>query len=295
MVHNEIKTSSFKKLLNRYDYETLDSISFMIENNSDYKNSKVWYLLKIIMLDKYVDNYKEYNKKGKDMSYYRRVKDFDISEVVSTLHLLSPKKQDFLFDIASESLERFSKNEDYYAPVINGINKLMDQYSEIMTNRSNEYTVDDDFDIDELNTFFQKYSLSELEDLAYIFNYTNGLDTERMYKVYKKMVNEKYFEYAQNNGFPILNNSLDIQALAAKNTFLTDKELEMFGKLVETSFMCLDSIIHMNVAYEKQEIGILLDTIESDLQVRKEMNKYGPKVISLVPNSKKPKSENNDK
>lgn len=126
----------------------------------------------------------------------------------------------------------------------------------------------------ELEIFFNKYNILELDAFKVIMQYVF---------VYKKESLNEILDYIQNN--KKYNDIIDISKkenislsdIKNKNGILSDKELMFLYKIIFDVSNCLDSIKHIDVEYESREVSDIESSLYKEIEKR---NIYG-KTLTL--------------
>lgn len=120
---------------------------------------------------------------------------------------------------------------------------------------------------EELERFFNKYNVLELESFSIIFNFVHDHDIKDILKVAKKVYKEKYSENAYKNEtrHKHFNNSKMIK----KNGILTEKELDLLYKLTESGVIYLSNIKGINVNEELLDMILINESVRYELSIRK--------------------------
>ena len=126
----------------------------------------------------------------------------------------------------------------------------------------------------ELEIFFNKYNILELDAFKVIMQYVF---------VYKKESLNEILDYIQNNKKynDIIDTSkkenFSLSDIKNKNGILSDKELMFLYKIIFDVSNCLDSIKHIDVEYESREVS----DIESSLYEEMEKRNIYEKTLTL--------------
>ena len=117
----------------------------------------------------------------------------------------------------------------------------------------------------ELEIFFNKYNILELDAFKVIMQYVF---------VYKKESLNEILDYIQNN--KKYNNIIDtskkenisLSDIKNKNGILSDKELMFLYKIIFDVSNCLDSIKHIDVEYESREVSDIESSLYEEIEKR---------------------------
>lgn len=117
----------------------------------------------------------------------------------------------------------------------------------------------------ELEIFFNKYNILELDAFKVIMQYVF---------VYKKESLNEMLDYIQNN--KKYNDIIDISKkenfslsdIKNKNGILSDKELMFLYKIIFDVSNCLDSIKHIDVEYESREVSDIESSLYEEIEKR---------------------------
>ena len=117
----------------------------------------------------------------------------------------------------------------------------------------------------ELEIFFNKYNILELDTFKVIMQYVF---------VYKKESLNEILDYIQNNKKynDIIDTSkkenFSLSDIKNKNGILSDKELMFLYKIIFDVSNCLDSIKHMDVEYESREVSDIESSLYEEIEKR---------------------------
>ena len=117
----------------------------------------------------------------------------------------------------------------------------------------------------ELEIFFNKYNILELDAFKVIMQYVF---------VYKKESLNEILDYIQNN--KKYNNIIDtskkenfsLSDIKNKNGILSDKELIFLYKIIFDVSNCLDSIKHIDVEYESRDVSDIESSLYEEIEKR---------------------------
>ena len=102
---------------------------------------------------------------------------------------------------------------------------------------------------EELEGFFNKYNISELEVFKVIMQYVYDYEKEEIEKILNSVKNNKEQNYKE----VCFKEEFNLSNITDKNDLLNDKELVFLYKIVNDALLCLGSIKHMDVEYETIE------------------------------------------
>lgn len=117
----------------------------------------------------------------------------------------------------------------------------------------------------ELEIFFNKYNILELDAFKVIMQYVF---------VYKKESLNGILDYIQNNKKynDIIDTSkkenFSLSDIKNKNGILSDKELMFLYKIIFDVSNCLDSIKHIDVEYESREVSDIESSLYEEIEKR---------------------------
>lgn len=117
----------------------------------------------------------------------------------------------------------------------------------------------------ELEIFFNKYNILELDAFKVIMQYVF---------VYKKESLNEILDYIQNNKKynDIIDTSkkenFSLSNIKNKNGILSDKELMFLYKIIFDVSNCLDSIKHIDVEYESREVSDIESSLYEEIEKR---------------------------
>ena len=98
----------------------------------------------------------------------------------------------------------------------------------------------------ELEIFFNKYNILELDAFKVIMQYVYDYEKEEIEKILNSVKNNKEQNYKE----VCFKEEFNLSNITDKNDLLNDKELVFLYKVVNDALLCLSSIKHMDVEYE---------------------------------------------
>ena len=96
---------------------------------------------------------------------------------------------------------------------------------------------------EELEGFFNKYNISELEAFKVIMQYVYYYEKEEIEIILNSVKNNKEQNYKE----VCFKEEFNLSNITDKNDLLNDKELVFLYKIVNDALLCLSSIKHMDV------------------------------------------------
>lgn len=127
---------------------------------------------------------------------------------------------------------------------------------------------------EELEVFFNKYNISELEAFKVIMQYVYDYEKEEIEIILNSVKNNKEQNYKE----VCFKEEFNLSNITDKNDLLNDKELVFLYKIVNDALLCLSSIKHMDVEYETIETS----KIENSLYDKISRKNNGIKMLKLV-------------
>ena len=127
---------------------------------------------------------------------------------------------------------------------------------------------------EELEGFFNKYNISELEAFKVIMQYVYYYEKEEIEIILNSVKNNKEQNYKE----VCFKEEFNLSNITDKNDLLNDKELVFLYKVVNDALLCLSSIKHMDVEYEIIETS----KIENSLYDKISRKSNGIKMLKLI-------------
>ena len=127
---------------------------------------------------------------------------------------------------------------------------------------------------EELEVFFNKYNISELEAFKVIMQYVYDYEKEEIEIILNSVKNNKEQNYKE----VCFKEEFNLSNITDKNDLLNDKELVFLYKIVNDALLCLSSIKHMDVEYETIETS----EIENSLYDKISRKSNGIKMLKLI-------------
>lgn len=104
---------------------------------------------------------------------------------------------------------------------------------------------------EELEIFFNKYSIIELESFSKIFELVHDYEMKEVLEVSRKVYKEKYDKCFEEYEAPVRHYNYSVLDITKKNDLLNDKELKFLSTIVENAAMFLSSIQSNSDAYKQ--------------------------------------------
>lgn len=277
-----------KKLFNRYDIYTLDSIDLIYDMIGE--NTPIGF--NIIFDKKYEENRDNFEGRN-EYTYGTRVDNFNISEIINSLKDLSDEEFAYITKPILKVISKGIEKSEEIAPILP---KLV----EFQASQSNEVAkrftpIYKEMLLKDIKSFFFKFSTATLENFDSILDYTNHEqldDIKRVRDEAYESIKRKY----RNNPVASLSNTDNFKfyMFAGNLDKLNDLELDFFHDLVENASMYLDCIQEYSDYYKEEiedfnleeypikEMHELLDAIKKEESKR---------IIEKSPANKKEKTK----
>lgn len=262
-----------KKLFNRYNIDTLDSIDLIYDIIGE--NTPIGF--NIIFDKKYEENRDNFEGMN-EYTYGTRVDNFDISEIINSLKDLTDEEFAYITRPLFKAISTINPNDEEKT--------ILPKLAEFQTSQSNEVAkrftpIYEGMLLKDIKSFFLKFSTAALESFDNILDYTNH---ERLADI--KRVRDEAFESNkrkyQNNPVTSLNNidAFKFYMFAGNLDKLNNLELDFFHDLVENASMYLDCIQEYSDYYKEEiedfnlekypikQMKELLDTIKKEKERR---------------------------
>ena len=132
-----------------------------------------------------------------------------------------------------------------------------------------------DMNQEELEIFFNKYSIIELESFNKIFENVKDYELEEVLKIARKVYKEKSEVCLEEYEIPVRHYNFSALDIAKKNNLLNDKELIFLNTLVENASLFLSSVQDYQEIYKNVIDDFSCDEYEIDkiLRLEEELNK----------------------
>ena len=267
-----LKYEEIKKLFDRYNMYTLDSIDLMLKFAEGYDLDDTNKAFINIYNKKY--NEERDNLEGRnEYDYITRLKNFNIDEIIGSMEELSKEELKYLNDLVLAAVYHIKENK-IESSMLPKLKEFMVYHDKELINYLKP-TIDY-LNEDEIKEFFNKYNVSELELFDLIFENTKSYNIKDIKKIKNEVYNDKYAELTNNFEVGVMPKGTSVEKLSLKNKLLNEKELNFFHDLVEDAASYLDSIGEFEDEYktvcEEFDSGDypivamsnLLDNIEND-------------------------------
>ena len=126
----------------------------------------------------------------------------------------------------------------------------------------------------ELEIFFNKYNILELNAFKVIMQYVYDYEKEKIEIILNSVKNNKEQNYKE----VCFKEEFNLSNITDKNDLLNDKELVFLYKIVNDALLCLSSIKHIDVEYETIETS----KIENYLYDKISRKSNGIKMLKLI-------------
>lgn len=271
-----------KQLFGKFDYNTLDALEILY----DVSKTEVPTSFSVVINKKYQAIKDEFEGMN-EYTYNTRLDNFDISEITRKLPELDKKEIKYIMDLINDALNSINPDQQEMV-LIPKVAECIKKYGELKLYQMEVLPCG--MSREELEHFFDKYNIIELEHFNTILDFTDSIDKEEIRKVKEKIENKKMIlnqkMVAGNIASPVINNNIKLPDLQRKNYKVTNKELEFFHDLVERAAGYLESIRDFEEEYQAiyedfasdcypiDQMAELLDAIELEQATRKNNRPY---------------------
>lgn len=270
-----LKYEEIKKLFDRYNMYTLDSIDLILKFAEGYDLNDTNKAFINIYNKKY--NEERDNLEGRnEYDYITRLKNFNIDEIIGSMEELSKEELKYLNDLVLAAVYHIKENK-IESSMLPKLKEFMVYHDKELINYLKP-TIDY-LNEDEIKDFFNKYNVGELELFDIIFENTKSYNIKDIKKIKNEVYNDKYAELTNNFEVGVMPKGTSVEKLSLKNKLLNENELNFFHDLVEDAASYLDSIGEFEDEYktvcEEFDSGDypivamsnLLDNIENDKKI----------------------------
>lgn len=132
-----------------------------------------------------------------------------------------------------------------------------------------------DMSQEELETFFNKYNIIELEEFNKIFENVKDYELEEVLTAARKVYKEKWEACLAEYEIPVRHYNFNVLDITKKNNLLSDKEIIFLNTLVENASLFVSSIQEYQEVYKNIIDDFSCDEyeIEKILKLEEELNK----------------------
>ncbi len=227
-------------LFKKFNIDTLDSIGILLQYTKNLSRETNFAFISVYR-EKALETRNEFEGIN-EYDYICKVNNFNLSEIESIVDSLNKEELKYLIILINNAYNNIDKDS-----IENKIlSELKDSLDLINSKLNNELTKK------ELETFFNKYSLQELNTLSMVFEYVHEYSIDKIKMVLKKVYKEKerdmFWEYSSGD-----NSTFNQHSIFEKNSLLNNKELNFLYKLVEDSEDFLSYIQSNEYEYEDLE------------------------------------------
>lgn len=117
----------------------------------------------------------------------------------------------------------------------------------------------------ELEIFFDKYNILELDAFKVIMQYVFVYKKESLNEILDYIQNNKKYNYIIDTS---KKENFSLSDIKNKNGILSDKELMFLYKIIFDVSNCLDSIKHIDVEYESREVYDIESSLYEEIEKR---------------------------
>lgn len=266
-----------KKLFDKLSLDTLDSIDLLYDAAEQESPTS----FSVIFDKKYEEEVNKGNFEGRnEITRGTRIDNFDITEITDKFDELTKKERKYIMLLIEVAIDKINPDQPEFK-IIPKLAECVKTYAETVKNETTILSCG--MTIGDLEHFFKKFNLAELEVLEPVLVYNDHPDIEEIRKIKEKVHNTKIMEASKPGSYRARStrNSVRINDLQRKNYKLTNKELGLFHDLVEITASYLDSIELYEEEYQSQneefdacyyplsdQVYSLLDSIEEELKNR---------------------------
>jgi len=233
-----LKYEEIKKLFERYDMYTLDSIDLILKFVNDYELKDTNLAFINVYNKKYQEN--KDNLEGKnEYDYITRVLNFNIDEIINSIEDLSKEELKYLNDLVKSAVCYIKENK-IESNILPKLKEFMVYHDKELINYLKptiEYLNDA-----EIKEYFNKYSVTELELYDLILENVKTYNVRDIKRIKKEVYQEKYKVLTDEFEVGMLPIGITVEVLSRKDKVLNEKELNFFHDLVEDASSYLDSI-----------------------------------------------------
>lgn len=117
----------------------------------------------------------------------------------------------------------------------------------------------------ELEIFFNKYNILELDAFKVIMQYVFVYKKESLNEILDSIQNNKKYNDIIDTS---KKENFSLSDIKNKNGILSDKELMFLYKIIFDVSNCLDSIKHIDVEYESREVSDIESSLYEEIEKR---------------------------
>lgn len=270
-----LKYEEIKKLFERYDMYTLDSIDLISKFVNDYELKDTNLAFINVYNKKYQEN--KDNLEGRnEYDYITRVLNFNIDEIINSMEDLSKEELKYLNDLVKSAICYIKENK-IESSILPKLKEFMVYHDKELINYLKP-TIDY-LNEEEIKEYFNKYSVTELELYDLILENVKTYNVRDIKRIKKKVYEEKYKVLTDEFEVGMLPIGITVEVLSRKDKVLNEKELNFFHDLVEDASNYLDSIQEYENEYKEVceefdsgdypvvAMSNLLDSIETDKKI----------------------------
>lgn len=239
-------TKDIKHLFSRYSILTLNSLDIVLMWVKGYRMDTTDQAFSLA--------YKSINTGKKEdldeeTDYKKKLADFDLSELDSSLDELSEEELIYLSNLIKDAMSNMAINGFLEKPILPKLKSISDSIDSQLSRlvEFNQSLTDD-----ELKEFFNKYDLMELYAFGTLFEFVYNINLERIERAYYQVVVEK-----EENGDAKPKN-YNIKSIINKVSLLSDKELNFLATFME------DAALYFQTMYEFADMYEITEDFSND-------------------------------
>ena len=268
-----------KKLFNKFNINTLESIDVLLSCVSEYNLNETNLAYLNVYKDKYEKNIEKYNGIN-EYDNICKIKNFNLAEIKNNIVLLNEKELIYLQMLIDDALNNISDKDTLKSKII-PILKNCKYNINIQQLMSESFCLNSY----ELEDFFNKYDIIELDIINIILDNVKEPSLENVLKIMNKVYSEKLVTERYQYDSLMKKSDYSLQPFLEKNKLLSDKELLFLYQLVNDASDFLSNIIENADSYKKEmedftindypidEIYNIKKSLEMEIENRKESQK----------------------
>ena len=272
------KYESEKKLFDKYNIYTLDSIGILFEA----AGIEAPLALTVIQKKKFKDNSEDLEGMN-EYTYDTMLDNFNLDEVIEKLPELTNEELAYITKLITAALGTINPSQKELS-IIPKLTDYLKHYNKEMGERITP--IKNGFSLSDIRRFFMKFNDLEIDAFENILKYSNQDHMHEIKRVKNEVRQVKYRNARFTNKEPERNKSMTIEDLQRKIPLLTRPQLDIFHMFVGEAVLNLeikvkwvdlpenqsDETDKENTLYE--ELSSLLNTIEKTQEEYRQVMEY---------------------
>lgn len=286
--NKNLNAKEFKKLFERYNIYTLDSINILLNVVGEVEQNALVIRTFNSAYNKVYNESKDGFEGRNEYTYSDMVRNFDLTEISDNFESLNNRELGFISKLVKDGVYKLKKDQQEASiePKLLEFIKAFDKEFILRLKPTVDILSEK-----EIKVFFDKYSVVELDAFTTILDYAKDYNVRDIQRVRREVYKSKYDELTNNFEVGVKPSNFKYSDIEKVNKNLSGRELKFLHAIVDSAASYLYSIQELEYAYTEvfeefdsgyypiKEMGVLLDSIEKEIEKRKNKAKLNRKTI----------------